>query len=378
MKRYISTLCTMLACALLVTSCLKDNETDTEYYNDTVITAFKLATVNRYVHTTSSTGSDSTYKVTLSNPAVFTIDQAQRKIYNTDSLPSDCDLNHVLATISSKNSGVIVLNLEASDGVDSLVYFSSSDSIDYEKMKDLRVYAQDGSGYRSYDVKINVHKAQTNKMIWEQMTAADMPAADSKKAQWEQLVAEAGMKQLIGYGTVEAYAYSNDGQMMVSRDNGKTWTADDLDEDASWLPTDNIAFLSWPYAANDSTDYQLLVGTSDKYTNACVVWRKVAEYSSHSLPSKWVIIPLLDQGKYYLPKLDNLNIVRFNGNVLAIGNDKTIYVSRDQGLTWKTSSKYTLPDELGSTNLNVMTDDNGYLWLQGKDTGEVWRGLIIE
>ena len=368
----------MLACALLVTSCLKDNETDTEYYNDTVITAFKLATVNRYVHTTSSTGSDSTYKVTLSNPAVFTIDQAQRKIYNTDSLPSDCDLNHVLATISSKNSGVIVLNLEASDGVDSLVYFSSSDSIDYEKMKDLRVYAQDGSGYRSYDVKINVHKAQTNKMIWEQMTAADMPAADSKKAQWEQLVAEAGMKQLIGYGTVEAYAYSNDGQMMVSRDNGKTWTADDLDEDASWLPTDNIAFLSWPYAANDSTDYQLLVGTSDKYTNACVVWRKVAEYSSHSLPSKWVIIPLLDQGKYYLPKLDNLNIVRFNGNVLAIGNDKTIYVSRDQGLTWKTSSKYTLPDELGSTNLNVMTDDNGYLWLQGKDTGEVWRGLIIE
>ena len=165
---------------------------------------------------------------------------------------------------------------------------------------------------------------------------------------------------------------------MVTRDNGETWTADSLDEDAEWLPTDNIAFVSWPFAANDSTDYQLLVGTNDKNENACVVWRKIAEYSKNSLPSKWVVIPFADQGAYYLPKMENLNLVRFNGHVLAIGNDNKIYVSRDQGITWKTSSKYTLPDELGTNNLNVTTDKNGYLWLEGKDTGEVWRGFIIE
>jgi hypothetical protein len=33
---------------------------------------------------------------------------------------------------------------------------------------------------------------------------------------------------------------------------------------------------------------------------------------------------------------------------------------------------------LGTNNLTAITDDNGYLWLVGKDTGEVWRGLIIE
>ena len=53
-------------------------------------------------------------------------------------------------------------------------------------------------------------------------------------------------------------------------------------------------------------------------------------------------------------------------------------MSRDQGITWKTSSKYTLPDELGTNNLSATTDDDGYLWLVGIDTGEVWRGMIIE
>ena len=76
--------------------------------------------------------------------------------------------------------------------------------------------------------------------------------------------------------------------------------------------------------------------------------------------------------------MDNLNLVRFNSAVLAIGTDKKIYVSRDQGITWKTSSKYTLPDELGTNNLSATTDDDGYLWLVGIDTGEVWRGMIIE
>ena len=364
----------MLVCALLVTSCLKSNDVDTSQYNsDTAIISFSLTTVNRYVHTTSSKGVDSVYKVTTSDPAVFTIDQAQRKIYNTDSLASDCDLNHVLASISTKNSGVVVLNY----GGDSLLYYSSTDSIDFEKLIDLRVYAQDGSGYRSYNVSVNVHKTETGKLIWEQKSVADLPI-DSKKAIWEQTAATAGMKQFIGYGTTEGYAFGNDGMLMVSRDNGETWTADSLDEDAAWLPKDNFAFASWPFAANDSTDYQLMIGTSDMHSKACVVWRKIAEYSKRSLPSKWVLIPVDDSNLYYLPKMDNLNLVRFNNQILAIGTDNKIYISRDQGITWKTSSKYTLPNELGTNNLSATTDENGYLWLVGKDTGEVWRGYIIE
>ena len=377
MKRYISTLCTILACAILVTSCLKDDDSsNTQYYNETAIVTFKLATVNRYVHTTSSTGADSVYKVTLSDPVVFTIDQTQRKIYNTDSLNSDVDLNHVLATVSSKNSGTVVINYPDAEGNDSLLYYNSTDSIDFEKLRDLRVYAQDGSSYRSYQVTINVHKAKTGVLLWEQKSAADLPI-DTKKALWEQAAETAGMS-LIGYGSAEGYAFANDGMLMVSKDNGETWTADSLDEDAAWLPTSNYAFTSWPFAANDSTDYQLLVGSNDNQSEGCVVWRKIAEYSKRSLPSKWVLIPIENHNHYYLPKMENLNLVYFSGKVLAIGNNKKIYVSRDQGITWKTDSKYTLPDELGTSNVTATTDKDGYLWLVGKDTGEVWRGLIIE
>ena len=75
MKRYLYTLCFMLASMVLYTSCLKsDSDNNTEYYHNTAFMTFSLSTVNRYVHTTSKSGKDSVYKKALSNPAVFTID----------------------------------------------------------------------------------------------------------------------------------------------------------------------------------------------------------------------------------------------------------------------------------------------------------------
>ena len=377
MKRYISTLCIMLASVLMFTSCLKDENKDTtEYYNDTAITSFKLASVNCYVHTTSSTGADSVYKKTLSDPVVFTIDQIKRSIYNPDSLPVGCDLTRVLATISSAKAGTVIINYPNKNSEDSLLYYSSTDSINFEALKDLRVYNQAGSAYCAYQVTINVHKAETGKILWEQKSASDLPA-DTEKDMWKQQVAKTGMK-FIGYGSAEGYAFANDGMLMTSKDKGETWTADKLDEDAAWLPTENFAFASWSFAANDSTDYQLLIGTSNKNEKACVVWRKIAEYAKGSLPSQWVLIPLENHNQFYLPKMEHLSLVHFNGQVLAIGNNQKIYVSNDQGITWKPSTKYTLPEQLGTNNISATTDNNGYLWIVGKDTNEVWRGLIIE
>ena len=382
MKRYLFGLCIMLT-GLLLTSCLSsDDEDTTSYDSDTVITAFTLTTVNRYIHTASSTGSDSVYKKSLSNPATFTIDQYQHKIYNTDSLPSDCDLSHVLATISTttssgKNGGVIALNYLSSTGADSLMSYSSTDSIDFTKIKEIRAYSIDGSGYRTYEVSINKHQVESGKLIWEKMSASDMPK-DAKRAAWEQLVAASGLKLFIGAGRAEAYAFDNNGQLMVSKDEGATWSVDNIEDSSNLLPTENIAFVSWPFTANDSTDYQLMIGTTDEDATACVVWRKVAEFAVRSLPSKWVYIPASSTGRFYLPKMDNLSLVYYKGDALAIGNDGKIYVSRDQGITWRTTSAYTLPSEIGTYNVSAMTDGNGYIWLSGKDTGEVWRGLMIE
>ena len=431
MKRYIFALCIVLSGAFLYTSCLgSGNDSEVVVYDDMAITGFSLSAVNRYIHTISKKGTDSIYKKALTSTALptFTIEQYpdaqnQYKIYNTDSLPKDCDLKHVLATISASTySGSIAIKSANSD---TLFNYSSTDSLDFSTIREIRVYNNTLQKFRAYQVSVNKHQVDTDKILWEQVTMDDLtqyrlpgircplcsgfipvsiqqllyanciicPSCGLKltignHSEYDQVlngldgwlgdkVYDAGLKMFIGTGTKEAYAFSQDGQLMVSTDGGDTWTPDSIDDDPIMLPTDNIAFVSVPFAANDSTDYQLMVGTTPNYTNGCVVWRKIAEYASGSAPSKWVLLPVENYNIYTLPWMEHINLLSYNGLILAIGNDGQIYQSRDQGITWKATSAYTLPEGLTSNDLSAWADDE-YIWIMGNDTGEVWRGIKIE
>ena len=105
----------MVAALCMYTSCLKsDSDSDVKYYDDTAITSFSLGTVNLYLHTKSKSGEDSVYKTTFAGSAYkFYIDQKTFEIYNPDSLPYGSDAAHLLCTITSKNSGVVVLSKHA-------------------------------------------------------------------------------------------------------------------------------------------------------------------------------------------------------------------------------------------------------------------------
>lgn len=376
MKRYIFALCIVLSGVFLYTSCLgSDNNSEVTVYDDMAITGFSLATVNRYIHTTSKKGTDSIYKKTLTSAVLptFTIEQypdAQNryKIYNTDSLPKDCDLKHVLATISTSTySGSIAIKSANSD---TLYNYASTDSLDFSTIREIRVYNNTLQKFRAYQVSVNKHQVDTDRILWEQMTTEDV------QSETNQVIINLD-GSFIGFGTKEAYALSQDGQLMVSTDGGETWTPDNIDDDPALLPTDNIAFVSVPFVANDSTDYQLMVGTTPNYPKGCVVWRKIAEYASGSAPSKWVLLPVENYNTYALPWLEHINLLSYNGLILAIGNDGKIYQSRDQGLTWKVTSTYTLPEGLVSNDLSAWTVGD-YIWLVGNDTGEAWRGIKIE
>lgn len=376
MKRYIFALCIVLSGVFLYTSCLgSDNNSEVTVYDDMAITGFSLATVNRYVHTTSKKGTDSIYKKALTSAALptFTIEQYpdaqnQYKIYNTDSLPQDCDLKHVLATISTSTySGSIAIKSANSD---TLYNYASTDSLDFSTIREIRVYNNTLQKFRAYQVSVNQHQVDTDRILWEQMTTEDV------QSETNQVIINLD-GSFIGFGTKEAYALSQDGQLMVSTDGGETWTPDNIDDDPALLPTDNIAFVSVPFVANDSTDYQLMVGTTPNYPKGCVVWRKIAEYASGSAPSKWVLLPVENYNTYALPWLEHINLLSYNGLILAIGNDGKIYQSRDQGLTWKVTSTYTLPEGLVSNDLSAWTVGD-YIWLVGNDTGEAWRGIKIE
>ena len=377
MKRYIYTLCIVMVCTAGFLSCLGEtNTTDITIYDETAITSMKLLAYNKYVHTTGKSGNDSVYKTTITkNFPTFTIDQYTKTIYNTDSLPFTADLTRVVIQLGgSTYSGSLYVKSMVSD---TLFYYSSSDSIDFTKPREIRVYNYDGSRYRAYQVSVNKHQVETSKMLWEKMSAEAFPGRDNEK--WEKAVATARLDAFIGASSVEGYAFSHDGRLMISKDEGATWLPDSLDDDATLLPTRSFAFTNYPVVTTAGADYQLLVGTREATDSICHIWRKIAEHSERSLPSKWVYIPMEWYNQYALPAMSQLSLVYFQGNVLAIGHAENIYCSRDGGITWKVYDKYAYPDDcLSSDSMEAVTDDEGALWLKDKDTNEVWRGVLVE
>lgn len=375
MKKYIHVLCAALTCVVLYTSCMNsDDNSSAVVYDDMAITGFRLTSINRLVHSTTKAGKDTVIKKTLANPVPFTINQETYEIYNVDSLPYGCDTKRVLATISSKNNGQIMIKSLVGD---TLSFYRSTDSIDFSKPRVLEVYTSDLKAYRSYTVEVNVRQYDNSTMQWERVTLDELPDYGDDADEWEDIMAKEELRKFIGEGTVEAYAFDYDNKIMVSKDDGATWVPDSVDGDASLLPTQSCAFVSIPFGVNDSTDYQLMVGSCEKEKIESVVWRKIAEFGYDYDPCKWVQIPSDPRNDYYLPKLEHISLLYYNGLILAIGSDKKIYQSRDKGITWKTSKAYTLPEGFDSKDFIAFSDFE-YIWIYARDTGEAWRGIKIE
>ena len=183
MKNRLMTLGLLLSVLTVLTACLGEDDTETVTYNDTAITAFSLGTLTRTMHTTSSTGEDSTYTASVkgSNYA-FSIDQQRGLIYNTDSLPVGTNVKRVLCTISTKNSGIAILNLRTHNGQkDSLVTYSSTDSVDFTNPLEVRVFANSGIAYRKYTVTVNVHQQDGEEFCWTKVLDQELNFANTER-----------------------------------------------------------------------------------------------------------------------------------------------------------------------------------------------------
>ena len=415
MKRVFRNLGVLLMAPIMLTSCLGDGDTEeTTLYSDVAITSFTLGTLNRDTHTTSSTtGNDTIIRTTLTGSDYkMTIDQLGHQIFNQTPLPQGTDIKHVICTVTSKNNGWLTLKSMTSD---SLSWYSSSDSIDFSQPRTFRVFAVDNSGYRDYTVKLNVNTTEGSEFGWTKekddaalagWTAKKLvPFADTIRLVDEGVVMRAGkgyringqgyvessedlenwsladgvvysnpnLKQLLGASSKELYALGNDGLLKVSADAyGKDWTNETLDDKASLLPTNDIAMISWPYASANNTDYVLMVGDASFADGQTSVWRKLSCYDAEA-DNKWVFMGLDDSNRYTLPAQDHLSLTCYNGHVLALGDAKTIYESRDQGITWREVSGYQLPTSVQGTQFSMTTDSQGRLWIL-TNSGQLWKG----
>lgn len=164
-------LLSMASFALAITtlsSCLGESTSYT-YYNDAAITAFKLGTLKRTMHTLKKTdGTDSTYTTTLDcSGYTFYIDQNEGRIWNADSLPVGINTSKALCTITTKNSSsaMPVKSLNS----DSLSWYSSTDSLDFSSVREFRVYNSNGTACRTYTVQVNVHNEEADSCVWTQL-----------------------------------------------------------------------------------------------------------------------------------------------------------------------------------------------------------------
>lgn len=373
----------LLTVLAVMTSCLKSNDTDTVLYDDAAITSFTLGTLNCYLHTMSSLGTDSVYKSTFSaSSCSFHIDQINHRVYNTDSLPMETDMEHIICAVTTRNNGLVIIQDIDSD---TLRYFSSSDSIDFTVPRKFIIYSNDGSGNTEYTISVNAHKEQSNKFVWQQMEDNMQPEAEEYNLPME------GIKKIIGHSTKETYALSEDNKLMVWREGSDRWEEDMLDEDASLLPTQDLAIVCYPMKFAANTDYVVLVGnrSTESYPeeSTAMVWRKIVDNDEYAPQGHWTFMNTENKNTA-LPRLQNLSIVKYDDGILAIGGAgiggstksaySQIYQSRDNGITWKYNSLYKLPTGFDSnaTLVTMRVDEQQFLWLYCAGTGQTWRGRL--
>lgn len=336
-----------LIVSVLFTSCLNDDE-EVTLYDDIAITSFTLGTLNRYVKTTVD-GETTTTKYTIAGSAyAMSIDQLNYRISNAVSLPAGTDVAHVVCTVSAMNNGFVTLM--NADGQE--IYFNTADSLDFTKPRTFRVYASDGSTHRDYTVTLNVTADEAEKS-WVPYTDL-VPAFVQFKA------------------TVEnASATSFD--LNFSGDGAATTVNSPIaaGEDYTKLPQGQVGYVTFPYAFADNVQYELIVGSNDSDDKACVVWRRITDGDDASKSEGWVYMPVVDNSVNYLPKMNRVSLAFSDGKVLAFGSKGAVFQSRDYGITWKTSTDYTLPEDCGD-NMTVTTDKNGQLWLFDEESGRVW------
>lgn len=297
MKKKLLTSMLLLTAMFLMTACLKGEDRDVAYYEDTAITSFAVGTLKRTVHTKTKAGKDSTYKAKFNaSKYAFYIDQTKREIYNPDSLPVGVDASKVIATIVGKSGGAIALNMKKAGATkDSLVRYVATDSLDFSSPREVRVYSNSGNNYRAYTVRVNVHKEVPNVFNWTELTA------------------NSSLGSLLGMKAV-----SLNGKIFVFGDNG----------------TNTVTYAT---ATSDGNNWALTGMQAfgrEAYKNVCVMAAQLYILDNGAL---WKSSNGTDWTQVAVTNIHRL--MGASGNKLyALNASKMLEVSADGGITWREES----------------------------------------
>ena len=440
MKSKISIFALSFATVCMVSSCLGDNDSESTYYDDTAITKVTIGKMKYYRYKKAKDGvTDSLYSGSVyGSEFPVAIDQYKGTIYTTkDSLPVGTDLSKVTITVSTLNNGVVGLKSLKSDSV---MFFSSSDSLDFSQPREMYVFSSSSHFYRKYTVNFAAHKEYADSFKWSKLDADnDIKNYKSVKAgshynnlivlgetnegkelkalvdgTWKNIkkfganatmvsdgkvvcVTDAGkvytsddenlsnwsstsanVKTVLGVCGQELYAMSNANEIMLSLDKGHSWTVDDIDEDVKLMPSSSVNLLTTTTAVNSDVKRAFLIGNSTANNTNAVVWTKIVEEDSEKdLP--WMYQEFKNTNKYALPKMDDLSVICYADGLLATGGDfSKLYYSNDCGITWKQDTRFVIPSSLSANKASMTVDSNNFIWIVCTGTGQVWRGRLYK
>ncbi len=160
MRKTLYAIISFLAIPFFLSSCLDNDDTTYELSSDALISAFSINDIETKIPSKTTEGKDTTLIVTTTGSNYsFTIDQSQNRIYNNDSLPAGTDVSKVTLNLSIIGYSIVYEKNEKD------TIWTSSDSLDFTKPVNFKVYAYDGTT-RSYTAQINVHKQVPDSLQW--------------------------------------------------------------------------------------------------------------------------------------------------------------------------------------------------------------------
>ena len=370
----------LLSLMFLGVSCMNDDDKNTVDLSPYAsLNSFSVADMLMYTDAVTAEGKDTVVKqVVVGINYPFIIDQKNLEVYNPDSLPLGTDVTGV--NVSVQSDGVVFIYV---DSLETFVYLSSTDSLNFTKPRRMLVQSLDGEHSKEYKVRLNVHKADPEAMSWTNVVAPNIVEPMralafggkmlvlGKNPDGALLVAESPMDivewsepieittlplsaQLSSVQQFNDVLYAVADGVLYSSTDGSNWSAVVADgafetlltasSESLWavvdgslaytndgtsfaktialpeqFPTENVSSAVYPLVTNPFISRYLLIGYAKDRTPAYPV-----VWSRLSTEDNWIQYPADEEEAYRCPAFENMTVVRYDNSLYAFGGKATI------------------------------------------------------
>lgn len=384
MKKNINLLLAAIVFLFTTASCLNTEEVDYTGFTDCSLTAFSINNIETKVTTKNSIGEDSTYTRTVAGADyAFTIDHLKREIYNNDSLPLGTNITKVKCEVRSDGRTIYKNNNYDSSKTDSFEWGQSTDSIDFTKPVTFRVMALNGTDYRDYTVRLNVHQSDSSVTVWKKMAGAypgseleqpravtfgkkvavygmknnklHVTIADKGQENWSDLTAVQGLTDAVQHTEIATFngaMYVIDNKVLMRSADGVEWTDQSANTELDHLLGGNSTQLfavkggqflvsgdgmnweeeesEYPEMIPDHEIFSVFNVTSTNHNiERTIMVGKVAASTDSIAPvwfrqdkEAWTYMHTGMDKSYFLPNLKNLVILYYKEWLFALGGQK--------------------------------------------------------